>query len=72
MTFFEFMQQQINRDDPVGDLAGDMSLDAKLFPSLNLPCMDAQDWRDRIRFKTTNYSAVMAAFETAVAEFENK
>lgn len=70
MTFLEFMQQQIKRDDPVGDLAGDMSLDAKLFPSENLASYDINQWRKRLDFKAWNNPPVLEAFETAVKEFE--
>jgi hypothetical protein len=71
MTFFEYMQQQIKRDDPVGDLAGDMSIDAKLFPSENLAGYDVTQWKSRIKSKCSNDKNVMAAFNTAVKEFEN-
>lgn len=71
MTFLEYMQQQIKRNDIVGDLAGDMSVDAKLFPSENLAAYDVAQWKSRIKFKSNNDKKVMAAFETAVKEFEN-
>ncbi len=70
MTFLEFMQQQIKRDDPVGDLAGDMSIDAKLFPSENLANYDISQWEWRIKHKSRNDKNVMTAFQTAVKEFE--
>lgn len=66
MTFLEYMQQQIKRDDIVGDLAGDMSLDAKLFPSENLASYDVSQWRKRLDFKAWNNPPVLEAFETAV------
>lgn len=71
MTFLEYMQQQIKRDDIVGDLAGDISIDAKLFPSENLVAYDVGQWKSRIKFKSNNDKEIMAAFETAVKEFEN-
>lgn len=72
MTFLEYMQQQIKRDDIVGDLAGNMSIDAKLFPSENLAAYDVGQWKSRIKFKSNNDKEIMVAFETAVKEFKNE
>ena len=71
MTFFEYMQQQIKRDDPVGDLAGDMSLDSRLFPSEKLPNYSIDQWRARLKLKGWGNPAVIVTFETAVKEFES-
>ena len=71
MTFLEFMLTQRKRGDSIGDLAGDMSLDAKLFPSENLASYDINQWRKRLNFKAWNNPPVLEAFETAVKEFES-
>jgi len=71
MNFLEFMSTQIKRKDIIGDLAGDMMLDSKLFPSENLANYDIQQWRKRLNFKAWNNPTVLEAFETAVAEFKS-
>lgn len=68
MTFFEYMQQQKDRDDPIGDLARDMNIDAKIFPLSKLPEMEIGQWKSRIKGKTTDNN-VIAIFEQAVKEF---
>ena len=74
MTFYEFMQTKTKRTDIIGFIAREMSMDTKLFPSLELRKLDALKWQKRIieKIKTSevqNY--VKKGFETAVKEFEN-
>ena len=73
MTFFQYMQQQVKRNDIVGSVARDMNIDAKLFPSLELKKLTKEDWLKRILDKQRtgamrNY--ISEAIETAVKEFE--
>ncbi len=73
MNFYEFMQTKIKQTDIVGFIAREMSMDTKLFPSLELKNLNALKWQKRIvgKIKTSevqNY--VKAGFETAVKEFE--
>lgn len=68
MTFFEYMQQQKDRNDPIGDLARDMNIDAKIFPLSKLPEMDTGGWEKRIRDKTADNN-IIAIFEQAAKEF---
>ncbi len=74
MTFFQYMQQQVKRDDIVGSVARDMNIDTKLFPSLELKNLTKEDWLKRILNKQRtgamkNY--ISEAIETAVKEFES-
>lgn len=74
MTFYEFMQTKTKRTDIIGFIAREMSMDTKLFPSLELRKLDALKWQKRImeKIKTSevqNY--VKKGFETAVKEFES-
>ncbi len=74
MTFFQYMQQQVKRDDIVGSVARDMNIDTKLFPSLELKNLTKEDWLKRILNKQRtgamkNY--ISEAIETAVQEFES-
>ena len=74
MTFYEFMQTKTKRTDIIGFIAREMSMDTKLFPSLELKNLNALKWQGRIteKIKTSevqNY--VKEGFETAVKEFES-
>ena len=74
MTFYEFMQTKTKRTDIIGFIAREMSMDTKLFPSLELKKSNATEWQGRIvgKIKTSevqNY--VKEGFETAVKEFES-
>ncbi len=73
MTFFQYMQQQIKRDDIVGSVARDMNIDTKLFPSLELQKLTKEDWLKRILDKQKTGAMkdyINEAIETAVKEFE--
>ena len=65
MTFFEWMKQQVKRDDPIGDLAGDMVTDAKLN---NLDIQTTEEWKKHIWF-TTSRPEVRKAFQLARDEY---
>jgi len=65
MTFFEWMKQQVDRDDPIGDLAGDMVTDARLN---NLDIQTVEEWEKHIRFQTS-WDAVHKAFRRARDEY---
>lgn len=74
MTFYEFMQTKTKQTDIIGFIAREMSMDNKLFPSLELKKLSIPQWQDRILDKVVTGAAqsyVMDGFETAVKEFEN-
>lgn len=74
MTFYEFMQTKIKQSDIIGFIAREMSMDAKLFPSLELKKSNATEWQRRIieKIKTGEVQDyVKDGFETAVKEFES-
>lgn len=74
MTFYEFMQTKIKQTDIVGFIAREMSMDTKLFPSLELRKLDALKWQKRIaeKIKTSEVQDyIKDGFETAVKEFES-
>lgn len=74
MTFYEFMQTKTKRTDIIGFIAREMSMDAKLFPSLELRKLDAPKWQRRIieKIKTGEVQDyINDGFETAVKEFES-
>ena len=73
MTFYEFMQTKTKRTDIIGFIAREMSMDIKLFPSLELRKLDALKWQKRImeKIKTSEVQDyIKDGFETAVKEFE--
>ena len=74
MTFYEFMQTKTKRTDIIGFIAREMSMDIKLFPSLELRKLDALKWQKRImeKIKTSEVQDyIKDGFETAVKEFES-
>lgn len=74
MTFYEFMQTKTKRTDIIGFIAREMSMDTKLFPSLELKKLDALKWQRRImeKIKTSEVQDyIKDGFETAVKEFES-
>ncbi len=74
MTFYEFMQTKIKQTDIVGFIAREMSMDTKLFPSLELKNLNALKWQTRImeKIKTSEVQDyIKDGFETAVKEFES-
>lgn len=71
MTFFEYMKQQTERDDFIGDLAKDMVTDEKLADD-NLQEMNLSQWRKRIKEKSNNDRSVIAALNAAAKEWENE
>jgi hypothetical protein len=74
MTFYEFMQTRIKRDDIIGYIAREMSMDVKLFPSLELKKSSIKQWQNRILDKTHTDAVrdyINSSFEMAVKEFES-
>jgi len=74
MTFYEYMQTKTKQTDIIGFIAREMSMDNKLFPSLELKKLSIPQWQDRILDKVVTGAVqgyVMDGFETAVKEFEN-
>ena len=65
MTFFEWMKLQVKRDDPIGDLAGDMVTEARLD---NLTIQTVDEWKQHIWFKTHDRD-IRAAFRLARDEY---
>lgn len=74
MTFYEFMQTKTKQTDIIGFIAREMSMDTKLFPSLELKKLNPSQWQERVLDKVVT-DAVQAyvndGFETAVAEFKS-
>lgn len=66
MTFFEWMKEQIKRDDIVGDLARDMVDDAR-FNSLDIQTVE--EWKKRI-WRETTWENVRKAFQLAQNEYK--
>jgi len=64
MSFYEWMMQQIGRDDPVGDLANDMRFNY----GIELSDMDVKYWQSKIKSETTDSSVLMALYG-AIAEY---
>ena len=74
MTFYEYMQTKTKQTDIVGFIAREMSMDNKLFPSLELKNLNALKWQTRImeKIKTSEVQDyIKDGFETAVKEFES-
>jgi hypothetical protein len=68
------MQTKIKQTDIVGFIAREMSMDTKLFPSLELKNLNALKWQTRImeKIKTSEVQDyIKDGFETAVKEFES-
>ncbi len=73
MTFFEFMSTKVKQTDIIGFIAREMSMDNKLFPSLELKKLSIPQWQERILDKVITGAIegyVKDGFETAVREFE--
>ena len=73
MTFYEYMQTKTKQTDIIGFIAREMSMDNKLFPSLELKKLSIPQWQERIVSKARteevqNY--IKRGFQTAVREFE--
>jgi len=74
MTFYEFMQTKSKQTDIIGFVAREMSMDVKLFPSLELRKSSVKQWQDRILDKAHTGAVrdyINSGFETAVKEFES-
>ena len=68
------MQTKIKQTDIVGFIAREMSMDIKLFPSLELRKSTIKQWKDRILDKANTDAVkdyINSGFETAVKEFES-
>jgi hypothetical protein len=48
MTFYEYMQTKVKQTDIIGFIAREMSMDNKLFPSLELKKLSILQWQERI------------------------
>ena len=73
MTFYEYMQTKTKQTDIIGFIAREMSMDTKLFPSLELKKLDSDQWERRIldKAKTSEVKDYFKdGFDTAVKEFE--
>lgn len=73
MTFYEYMQTKTKQTDIVGFIAREMSMDNKLFPSLELKKLSVLQWQERILNKVVTGAVqgyVKDGFQTAVREFE--
>lgn len=75
MTFYEYMQTKTKQSDIIGFIAREMSMDTKLFPSLELKKLSISQWQDRILDKVVTNMVqdyIKDGFQTAVKEFNNK
>ena len=73
MTFYEYMQTKTKQTDIIGFIAREMSMDNKLFPSLELKKLSILQWQERILDKVVTGAVegyVKDGFQTAVREFE--
>ena len=70
MTFFDWMRLQVRRDDPVGDLAADMVLDAE---RNGLTIQDQNEWRERVGSQArANRLTIIHAFDKAASEYSRE
>jgi hypothetical protein len=68
------MQTKTKQSDIIGFIAREMSMDTKLFPSLELKKLSISQWQDRILDKVVTNMVqdyIKDGFETAVKEFES-
>lgn len=71
MNFYGWLERQIERNDPVGDLARDarddidITLEQKRARSL-------KEWKQYIRHESGNWSPVMRAFRMAANEYQKE
>ncbi len=73
MTFYEYMQTKTKQTDIIGFIAREMSMDNKLFPSLELKKLSIPQWQERILDKVVTGAVegyVKDGFQMAVKEFE--
>ena len=69
------MQTKTKQSDIIGFIAREMSMDTKLFPSLELKKLSISQWQDRILDKVVTNMVqdyIKDGFQTAVKEFNNK
>lgn len=74
MTFYEYMQTKTKQTDIIGFIAREMSMDNKLFPSLELKKLEPAQWQKRIldKAKTSEVKDYFKdGFDTAVKEYES-
>ena len=65
MTFFEWLKDQIKRDDLVGDMATDIIDDARIN---SLDYQTVEEWKKRVWFQTDR-AEVRKAFRLARDEY---
>jgi len=65
MTFFEWLKDQVKRDDLVGDIARDIIDDARIN---NLDYQSVEEWKRRVWFQSRE-SNVRQAFKLARDEY---
>ena len=65
MTFFEWLKDQVKRDDLVGDIARDIIDDARIN---SLDYQTVKEWKQRVEFQTSS-EAVLKAFKLAQREY---
>lgn len=66
MTFFEWLKTQVNRDDPIGDIARDIIDDARIE---GIDYQTADEWKSRVWFKSSDRD-IRQAFTRAKNEYE--
>jgi len=71
MTFYEYMQQQLKRRDDIGNLAFEMSMIVKLFPSFGLEGADTDNWQAYLANKWSE-AGRDEVFGAAVKEYQNR
>lgn len=65
MTFFEWLKNQVKRDDLIGDIARDIIDDARIN---NLDYQTVKEWKQRVEFQASS-EAVLKAFKLAQREY---
>ena len=65
MTFFEWLKDQVKRDDLVGDIARDIIDDARIN---SLDYQTVKEWKQHVEFQTSS-EAVLEAFKLAQREY---
>jgi hypothetical protein len=66
--FISWLKKQKKRDDPIGDLAGDM-IDDKFKLNPESPSNTYDQLKSRIRIKSNDSSGALKALDEAWAEF---
>lgn len=70
MTFYEYMQTNLNQMNSLNELAWTMHFDVVLFPTMSLENASVEVWRKRIKDKPYLKSEVVASFDKAVEKYK--